>query len=135
MIGFDTNVLVRLLVNDDTAQAQAVRELLEPINDTPEAVLLSDLVIVETLWVLKGRYGQDRAALAGVVDLLLSVKTFAFEDRPTLEQAVTAFRSGKAGFADCLIAVRNRRLGCEHTVSFDKALARQPGVRLLAASR
>jgi len=135
MIGFDTNVLVRLLVNDDAAQAQAVRGLLEPIDDTPEAVFLSDLVIVEALWVLKARYGQDKAALAGVIDLLLSVKTFAFEHRPTLEQAVTAFRNGKAGFADCLIAARNSRLGCDYTVSFDRALARHPGVRLLAASR
>lgn len=135
MIGFDTNVLVRLLVNDDAAQAQAVRELLEPINDTPEAVFLSDLVIVETLWVLKARYGMDKIALAGVIDLLLSVKTFAFEHRPTLEQAVAAWRNGKAGFADCLIAARNRRLGCDYTVSFDKALAKQPDIRLLAGRR
>ncbi|WP_341644839.1 PIN domain-containing protein [Thauera sp. SDU_THAU2] len=135
MIGFDTNVLVRLLVNDDAAQAQSVRTLLEPINDTPEAVFLSDLVIVETLWVLKACYDMDKAALADVIDLLLSVKTFAFEHRGTLEQAVTAFRNGKAGFADCLIAARNRRLGCDYTVSFDKALAKHPGVRLLVAHR
>ncbi|MFT3777223.1 MAG: type II toxin-antitoxin system VapC family toxin [Ottowia sp.] len=133
MIGFDTNVLVRLLVNDDPAQAQAVRDLLEPINDVPEAVLLSDLVLVETMWVLKARYGMDKAAQAGVIDLLLTVKTFAFEHRATLEQAASAFRHGKAGFADCLIAARNRRLGCEHTVSFDKALAQHPDVRWLAA--
>lgn len=133
MIGFDTNVLVRLLVKDDLAQAEIVRKLLEPINDTPEAVFLSDLVIVETLWVLKARYQMNRAALADVMDLLLSVKTFAFEHRPTLEQATTAFRGGKAGFADCLIAARNRRLGCDYTVSFDQALARHPGVQLLAA--
>jgi predicted nucleic-acid-binding protein len=133
MIGFDTNVLVRLLVNDDEPQANAVRKLLEPLNDTPEAVFISDLVIVETLWVLKARYGLNRAALAGVIDLLLSVKTFAFEHRTTLEQAAAAFRNGKAGFADCLIVVRNHRLGCQHTATFDKALAKQDGVQLLVA--
>jgi predicted nucleic-acid-binding protein len=135
MIGFDTNVLVRLLVNDDAAQTRVVRKLLEPVDDTPEAVFLSDLVIAETLWVLKACYAMDRAVLAGVIDLLLSVKTFAFEHRSTLEQAVTAFRNGRAGFADCLIATRNRRMGCEYTVSFDKALARQPDVRLLVTQR
>ncbi|MCA0242142.1 MAG: type II toxin-antitoxin system VapC family toxin [Proteobacteria bacterium] len=133
MIGFDTNVLVRLLVDDDAAQSRAVRALLEPVNDTPEAVFLSDLVIAETLWVLKARYGLDRAALAGVIDLLLSVKTFAFEHRPTLERAAAVFRDGgKAGFTDGLIVARNRRLGCLHTVTFDKALARHEGVELLA---
>lgn len=134
MIGFDTNVLVRLLVNDDAAQAQAVRRLLEPINDTPEAVFISDLVIVETLWVLKARYGMDKPALAGVIDLLLSVKTFAFEHRATLEHAANAFRHGKAGFADCLIVARHRRLGCQHTVTFDKALAKHEGAKLLSVS-
>lgn len=133
MIGFDTNVLVRLLVNDDAAQAQAVRHLLEPINNTPEAVFISDLVIVETLWVLKARYGIDKPGLAGVIELLLSVKTFVFEHRATLEQATTAFRNGQAGFADCLIVARNRRLGCQHTVTFDKALTEHEGVRLLSA--
>lgn len=131
MIGFDTNVLVRLLVNDNAAQAQAVRKLLEPINDTPEAVFINDLVIAETFWVLEACYGIDKAALAGVIDLLLSVKTFAFEDRATLEQAAAAFRHGKVGFADCLIIARNHRLGCQHTFTFDKALARQEGVELL----
>ncbi|MBW7903092.1 MAG: type II toxin-antitoxin system VapC family toxin [Rhodocyclaceae bacterium] len=131
MIGIDTNLLVRLLVNDDAAQANAVRKLLEPINDTPEAVFISDLVIAETLWVLKARYGMDRNAQAGVIDLLLSVKTFAFEDRATLERAASAFRHGKAGFADCLIVARNRRLGCTVTVTFDKTLARHEGAQLL----
>ena len=31
MIGFDTNVLVRLLVDDDEAQAALVRQVLEPV--------------------------------------------------------------------------------------------------------
>jgi predicted nucleic-acid-binding protein len=134
MIGFDTNVLVRLLVNDDEAQVALVRQVLEPVNHIPEAVFISDLVIAETLWVLKSCYGMDKAALVGVIDLLLSVKTFAFERRATLEAAHAAFRGGKAGFADCLILARNRRQGCTVTFTFDKALARQEGAQWLGGN-
>jgi predicted nucleic-acid-binding protein len=131
VIGFDTNVLARLLLNDDEAQAALVRQVLEPIHHLSEAVFISDLVIVETLWVLKSCHGMDREALANVIDLLLSTKTFAFEHRATLEAANAAFRKGKAGFADCLILARNRRQGCTVTLTFDKALARQEGAQCL----
>jgi predicted nucleic-acid-binding protein len=108
--------------------------VLEPVNHIPEAVFISDLVIAETLWVLKRCYGMDRAALAAVIDLLLSVKTFAFEHRATLEAANAAFRSGKAGFADGLILARNRRQGRTVTLTFDKALARQEGAHWLGGN-
>jgi predicted nucleic-acid-binding protein len=123
MIGFDTNLLVRLLVDDDEAQTALVRQVLEPINHIPGAVFINDLVLAETFWVLKTCYGMEKPALTGIVDLLLSVKTFAFEDRAMLEEANAAFRDGKAGFADCLILARNRRQGCTATLTFD-ALAR-----------
>lgn len=129
MIGFDTSVLVRLLVNDDEAQAALVRQVLEPVNHIPEAIFISDLVIAETLWVLKACYDMDRTTLASVIDLLLSVKTFAFEHRATLEQANTTFRNSKAGLADCLILARNRRQGCTTTFTFDKALLRHEGAQ------
>ena len=60
MIGIDTNILVRLLTDDDPAQAEAVRRLLTPLDTVAESVVINDIVLVETLWTLHRLYGFDR---------------------------------------------------------------------------
>jgi predicted nucleic-acid-binding protein len=131
VIGLDTNALIRLLTEDDAAQAAAVRKRLTPLDDVAESVLLNDVVLVETLWTLRRAYGFERLALAGLLHSLLAAKTFAFEDRAVVTQASALFDASAADFSDCLIAAKNLRLGCEATVTFDKAMRHLPGVELL----
>ena len=133
MIGIGTNVLLRLLTEDDAAQAAAVRRLLEPLDAVPEAVLINDIVLVETLWTLKRLYGIDRAGQASVLGHLLSALTFRFEDREVLSQALALFNESSADFSDCLIAAKNTRWGCESTATFDRSMAALDGVALVKA--
>ncbi len=59
MIALDTNVVVRLLVNDDPSQTRRARTLL-----ATRTVLVTPTVLLETEWVLRGAYGISRSALA-----------------------------------------------------------------------
>lgn len=131
MIGIDTNVLLRLLTEDDVAQAAAVQRLLAPLDSEPESVLINDIVLVETLWTLRRLYGFDRAGQAEVLGHLLSALTFRFEDREVLSQALKAFTASSAEFSDCLIAAKNTRWGCESTATFDRSVGTLAGVALL----
>jgi predicted nucleic-acid-binding protein len=131
VIGIDTNVLLRLLTEDDAAQAAAVRRLLAPLDAVAESVLINDIVLVETLWTLRRLYGFDRAGQAEVLGHLLSALTFGFEDREVLSQALTLFIESSADFSDCLIAAKNTRWGCESTATFDRSMASLAGVALL----
>ena len=131
MIGLDTNALIRLLVEDDAAQAAAVRKRLAPLDNLAESVLLNNIVLVETLWTLRRAYQFERAALLGLLGQLLSAKTFGFEDRTTVALATEQFASSSADFSDCLIAAQNARLGCDTTVTFDKGMSSLPKVELL----
>jgi predicted nucleic-acid-binding protein len=131
MIGLDTNALIRLLTEDDAAQAAAVRKRLAPLDETAESVLLNNVVLVEALWTLSRVYGFDRAALQDLLAQLLSARTFCFEDRAVVSHATALFTQSAADFSDCLIAVQNVRLGCDCTVTFDKAMRALPGVELL----
>ena len=70
MIGFDTNALIRLLVEDDAPQAAAVRKRLAALDNVAEAVFLNDIVLVETLWTLRRSYGFERAQLHDLLFLL-----------------------------------------------------------------
>ena len=133
MIGRDTNALIRLLTQDDAPQAAAVRKRLAPLDAVADAVLLNNMVLVETLWTLRRVYGFGKPDLAALLGQLLSATTFCFEDRPAITRAVALFTAGPADFSDCLIAVQNARLGCSTTVTFDKGMQGLPQVELLGA--
>ena len=107
--------------------------MLEPLDAVPEAVLINDIVLVETLWTLKRLYGIDRAGQASVLGHLLSALTFRFEDREVLSQALALFNESSADFSDCLIAAKNTRWGCESTATFDRSMAALDGVALVKA--
>ena len=135
MIGLDTNALLRLLTEDDVAQATLVRQRLAALDTVPESVLLNNVVLVETLWTLRRAYGFERNELQTLVEQLLSASTFCFENRQVVAQASVLFQSSAADFSDCLIAAQNSVLGCEATVTFDKGMAGLPGVELLRVKR
>lgn len=131
MIGLDTNVLVRFLVADDEAQTERAQELIRRARDAGEHLRIDVITLVETIWVLQRFYRVDRAGLLRLVDGLLGNSVFDLADRPTIEAARALFVSGRAGFADCLISVRNAGAGCDYTATFDRVAAALPGTKLL----
>jgi predicted nucleic-acid-binding protein len=64
MIAVDTNVLLRRLLNDDPEQAKKARKLF----DEADGILITDVVLAETIWTLKGkRYKASREDIVAVV--------------------------------------------------------------------
>jgi predicted nucleic-acid-binding protein len=57
MLGIDTNVVVRLVVADDAEQTRRARKLIDQALARDESVLVSLLVLLESEWVLRSRYG------------------------------------------------------------------------------
>ena len=123
MIGIDTNVLVRFLVRDNEAQFERARRLIKREVGSGEAVFISQLVLLETEWVLRSRYGVVKAAIVAALSALLEARELQFEDEPSVEDAVFIWKDCSAEFADCLINAHHRALGCRATATFDaKAL-------------
>jgi predicted nucleic-acid-binding protein len=56
MIAIDTNILVRLLINDETAQAQV--DLAKGLLKLAKQVYLSQIVQIEMVWVLETAYNK-----------------------------------------------------------------------------
>jgi predicted nucleic-acid-binding protein len=127
MLGIDTNVLVRLLVADDPAQTRRARALVDRAVQRGDPVLVSLPVILETEWVLRSRYTFDKSATLASLGSLMSARELAFEDEPALEEALYRWKDAATGFADCLIAAHNRRLGSSATATFDTVAARAEG--------
>jgi len=127
MLGIDTNVLVRFLVRDDEAQFEKARKLIKREVAAGRRVFVSQLVLLETEWVLRSRYALPKIEIIAAISGLLDATDVRFEDEPAIEEALFVWKDGAADFADCLIGSRNRRLGCRATASFDVNASRLPG--------
>ncbi len=89
--------------------------------------MVSLLVLLETEWVLRSRYELAKADILTAFSALLDTTDLAFEDEPSVENAVYSWKDSAADFADCLIEARNRRLGCRATATFDSRALKLAG--------
>ena len=127
MLGIDTNVLVRFLVRDDQTQFEKARKLLNREVSNGRRVFINQLVLLETEWVLRSRYGLAKTLMLDTISGLLDAPDIQLEDEPAVEEALFIWRDANADFADCLIGARNRRLGCRATVTFDTKASKLSG--------
>jgi predicted nucleic-acid-binding protein len=131
MIGIDTNILLRLWLNDDPAQNKRIDSLLAAHGGMPGSLLVPDVVLVEAVWTLKSAFQQDKQAQSLAVRSLLEETAFALEDRETVLAALRLFEAGSCGFADCLVVAKCARQGCDFTATFDRGMRKLPGVKVL----
>mgnify|MGYP001590896267 FL=1 len=127
MLGIDTNVLVRFLVRDDEAQFEKARKMIKRDVAAGRRVFVSQLVLLETEWVLRSRYGLPKIEIIAAISGLLDATDVQFEDESAVEEALFVWKDNVAEFADCLIGAQNRRLGCRVTVTFDAKASKLPG--------
>jgi len=127
MLGIDTNILVRFLVQDDEAQFEKARKLIKREVSAGSRVFVNQLVLMETEWVLRSRYSVPKNQLIKTISGLLDANDVLFEDEPAIEEAIFIWKESTADFADCLIGAKNRRLGCRATATFDLKASKLPG--------
>ena len=131
MIGIDTNILLRLWLNDDPAQNKRIDALLATHGGMPGSLLVTDVALAEAVWTLKAAFEQDRHDQLIAIRSLLEETAFAFEDREAVAAALTLFETGSCGFADCLVVAKHARQGCDFTATFDRGMRKLPGVKVL----
>lgn len=130
MIGLDTNVLVRYLVQDDAVQSAKASACIESLTDE-RCGYISLTALVELVWVLASCYAMDKDGLIRILEMLLRTRSFVVERANTVWRAVDLFYSSRADFEDCLISCSCAAAGCDETVTFDTLAAKAAGMRLL----
>lgn len=132
MIGLDTNVLVRVFVEDAPEQTRAaLRVLGELSHERPGYV--SIVVLVEMVWVLGRNYGFKSQAIFTALDTLFDSANIQIERGDLVQDAVDTAQELDADIADVLIALSAREAGAVKTVTFDRNAAKRiPGMELLA---
>lgn len=124
MRAVDTNILVRLLVRDDSAQVEAAEASVAP------GAWVSHLVLAETLWVLDAVYECGPRQLATAIALLLDHQHLTLQDADVVRAALEHFRARPSlGFSACLVLETARKAGHLPLGTFDKTLARLEGAQ------
>ncbi len=127
MKGLDTNVLARLLVNDDPDQAATAEAFIRREHANGSRCYVNKIVLCELVWVLERTYRYPRAGVADMLERLLHAAQLRFEDTEDVRSALRSYRDGLSDFADHLIGATNRAAGCERTATFDRKAARLDG--------
>lgn len=131
MIAVDTNVLVRLFVCDDEAQAARAQALFDVQAEDDGSLFISDVVLAEFAWTLARAYRYERDDIAQALHGLLDNATVRLESPTVLRVALDSFRHGSADFPDRFIVAKALAAGCEETVTFDRRMQQLDSVRLL----
>jgi len=120
MIAIDTNVLLRYLLQDDLSQSKKADKIISGVNK----ILVTDVVLIETLWTLQGKkYRLKKDELLLVIQQLFVEPNLQFEDGQTVWRALNLYRNEvtdrgggnkkHADFADTLIYEKSKYLSNE----------------------
>jgi predicted nucleic-acid-binding protein len=126
MRAVDANVLVRLVVRDDSGQVEAAEQFISA------GALVPLLALTEAAWVLTSAYHLTPQALITVVEMLLDHESLVLQESELVAAALKLFRAKPAlGFSDCLILQSARKAGHLPMGTFDRNLARIEGATKL----
>jgi predicted nucleic-acid-binding protein len=130
MIGLDTNVLVRYIMQDDAKQSSLATRLVESLYaEAPGFVPL--VSVVELAWVLSSAYELGQGQIVEAFETLLRAKEIVVERAETVWKALRVFQSANANFADCLIERSAVAAGCDKTMTFDRGAVKGCGMTLV----
>lgn len=118
MRAVDTNVLVRLMLGERSAQT----EIAQSVMSTGEPIYVSNVVVCELAWVLRSRYRQPKQAVADAITRLIDSDQVVM-DRDAAQSGLNLLGGG-GDFSDGVILHEARRAGARDLMTFDRDFAR-----------
>jgi predicted nucleic-acid-binding protein len=132
MIGLDTNVVLRYLLQDDAAQTRRANRIFEQELSGQNPGYLNLATVLEIVWVLRSLLRQTSAQIALHLENLLAADCLELQNEQQVFEAVFALKSGTGEFEDALIGALNAWAGCSQTWTFDKKAAKLPSFQGIA---
>jgi predicted nucleic-acid-binding protein len=126
MIGLDTNVILRYLLQDDPKQTRQANQIVDRQLSEQNPGFVSLVTVLEIVWVLRGLLKQNRAQIASHLENLLAADSLEVQNEQQVFEAVFALKRATGEFEDALIGALNIWAGCSCTLTFDRNAARLP---------
>jgi len=131
MIGLDSNILIRYIVQDDPQQSELVNNYLEKNVTAKSPGYINSIVLCEIVWVLKRAYGYKKEVIIEVIGKILQTRELIIENSELALLALKEYQRGQVDFCDYFIAVMNRNADCKFTVTLDQLAAKSKYFQLL----
>jgi predicted nucleic acid-binding protein len=125
----DTNVILRFLTGDPPALGARAKAVFDAVGRGELSVIVDEIVVAETVWVLSSFYHHPPAAIARTLLQLLAYPGLEVPGKAALLQALDLFGSQGVDFADALVAVHMQGQGVADIYSFDHHFDRLQGIR------
>ncbi|WP_420444509.1 PIN domain-containing protein [Candidatus Poriferisodalis sp.] len=116
----DTNVLVRQLTGSPADTAAAAARLLA----SGETLLLPDLILAETIYVLQSVYGMERTRVAQLAQGVLATGSVRVTDPALLARSIEVYEAHRLSFADAYLVASAEATGIGRIASFDRGIDR-----------
>lgn len=131
MIGVDTNVLVRLFIDDDHSQHRRATRFYAD-RSTASPAFISLIAVVEFAWVMKRTYKRKPNEILAILSNVIASEDAVVESAEEVSSAIAIARDTGADLSDVLIARATQRGGGTTTVTFDEPASRLvPGMEML----
>lgn len=125
MVLIDTNVLARILIQDDPVHSRRAEAYLRASAERGEDLHVTDVVLAELFWMLKQK-GVPRELMLKMLIELLSYEGLRFDDHERAAMTVGLWAEFNVDFADAYLAARYSRDNADAVVSFDQDFKRLP---------
>ena len=114
MVGIDTNIFLRFIVQDHSEQAHQATQLLSSNN----TFFVTNIVMAEIVWTLQRVYCWERKEIANLLKTLLEAGNLEFESEGSVIQATLAFETS-GDWSDHLIQALCKKHHCTSLATFE----------------
>jgi predicted nucleic acid-binding protein len=116
----DTNILVRHLTGDPPEMAARATRFLATARD----LLVTDLVVAETVYVLESFYKAPRGQVAEAMRSLIAFDSIVVVDVALLLRAIEVYETDRLDFAEAYLVANAETTGVGRVASFDQSIDR-----------
>jgi predicted nucleic acid-binding protein len=127
----DTNVVVRFLTGEPPEMARQARGLFQAVDHGELTLVIPEIVIAETVWVLHSYYEIPREEIRKILGALITHSGLEVPDRLGHLSALSLFADQNLDYADALLAVKMRQDDVLEIYSFDQHFDRISGITRL----
>ena len=116
----DSNIFIRLFVEDDEQQRSFSRKLLQQAQSGAVDLVTGPPIFFEVAWVLAHTYKVGNQKILDVLEAILSFPNLRVLDKEQVLAAISLARKTNGTFADCYIAISVHRVGADNVATFNK---------------
>jgi predicted nucleic-acid-binding protein len=100
----DTNIFLRLFLEDDRAQGERATRLFEQARSGTLRLATVPVVVAEVVWTLESFFRQPRSRIREVVEAICDTQGLRVGGRQAVLQAIAWYEEKRVDFVDALLA-------------------------------